>query len=139
MHKYKTGFTIIELMIVVAVIGILASVAYPSYTNYVKRGKIAEATSTLSELRLRAEKFFADNRTYAGFPDVINGTRYFTYTCPTKTATTFQCNAVGIAGQGMGGFTYTINESNVRTSAFVGQAGWNNSATCWVLKAGDSC
>jgi len=49
------GFTLIELMITVAVVGILAAVAFPSYTNYIRRGKIAEAQSTLSDLRLRAE------------------------------------------------------------------------------------
>ena len=63
MHKAH-GFTLIELMVTVAIVAILGSIALPAYNQYVQRGKITEATSSLSELRLRAEKFFADNRTY---------------------------------------------------------------------------
>ncbi|HUN69271.1 MAG TPA: type IV pilin protein [Burkholderiales bacterium] len=146
----QAGFTLMELLITVTVIGILAAVAIPTYTDYTKRAKITEATSGLSELRLRAEKYFADNRRYTaaaggstvGFNTVISGARYFTYDCNAPTAptdTSFTCTATGAAGQGMTGFVYTINESNVRTSTFTGQTGWNNSTTCWVTKKGDSC
>jgi type IV pilus assembly protein PilE len=137
-HGKQRGFTLIELMITVVVIAILASIAVPAYNDYVRRGKITEATSGLSELRLRAEKFFADNRTYVGFNQTVQA-RYFTFSCPTVTAAAFTCQAVGVANQGMSGFTYTINESNTRTSAFTGLSGWNNSSTCWVTKKGDSC
>ena len=133
------GFTLIEVMIVVAIVAVLAAVALPAYQEYVLRGKITEATATLSDLRLRAEKFFADNRTYVGFNTATPGARYFTFTCPVITATTFTCQAAGIAGQGMGDFTYTVNESNVRTSAFNSRPGWVNSGTCWAIKKGESC
>jgi type IV pilus assembly protein PilE len=135
------GFTLIELMITVAVIAILAAVALPSYTNYIRRGKIAEATSNLSELRLRAEKSFADNRAYNAAAwdtaPALNA-RYFTYSCA-RAASTYTCTATGIATEGMGGFVYTINESNTRQSTFTGVSGWNNSTTCWVTRKGESC
>lgn len=137
--KRIVGFTLIELMIVVAIIGFLAAIALPMYTDYIRRGKITEATSSLSELRLRAEKWFADNRTYVGFTQTINNARYFTFACVTPTATTFTCTATGIGTQGMTGFQYTINEANVRGSTFTGLSGWNNSTTCWVTKQGESC
>lgn len=140
------GFTLIELMITIAVIAILSAIALPSYTNYVRRGKLAEAASSLSELRLRAEKYFADNRTYqnaggtdVGFSEAITGARYFTYNCTTTAASNFTCTATGVAAEGMPGFSYTINESNSRTSTFTGLTGWNNSGTCWVMKKGETC
>jgi type IV pilus assembly protein PilE len=58
------GFTLIELMITVVVIGILAAVAYPSYTDYIRRGKISQATSELSAMRVRLEQYYQDNRNY---------------------------------------------------------------------------
>lgn len=132
------GFTLIEILIVVVIIAILVAIALPSYQEYVLRGKITEATSTLSDLRLRAEKFFGDNRTYVGFNTATPGTRYFTYACVTA-ATTFTCTASGVANEGMSDFTYTVNESNVRTSAFNGRPGWIDSGTCWASKKSESC
>ena len=143
MHQAR-GFTLIELLIAVAVVAILGAIALPSYQNYVQRGKITEATSSLSELRLRAEKYFADNRTYqnagatdVGFNETITGARYFTYDCTSASAVAFTCTATGATG--MTGFQYTINQANVRTSTFTGLSGWNNSGTCWVTKKGESC
>jgi prepilin-type N-terminal cleavage/methylation domain-containing protein len=136
--RIARGFTLIELMIVVVVIAVLAAIAFPAYTNYIQRSKITEATSSLSELRLRAEKRFADNRAYTGFNTAIQNAKYFTYGCVVN-ANDFLCTATGVGNQAMGGFVYTINESNVRTSTFTGQPGWNNSTTCWVTKKGESC
>lgn len=137
MRKAK-GFTLIEVMVVVVIVAILAAIALPSYREYILRGKITEASSSLSELRLRAEKWFADNRKYTGFNTTINGARYFTYSCPTLTDTAFTCQAVGNASEGMTGFTYTINESNVRQTT-AAPTGWNTSTTCWITKKGESC
>ena len=138
------GFSLIELLVTVAIVGILAAVAIPGYRDYVQRGKITEAQSTLSALRLGAEKWFSDNRSYvAGTPDwrTVTGTRYFTYDCntPAITATTYTCTATGVAGEGMTGFKFTINESNVRTSTFTSVPGWNSSTTCWVKRKGETC
>ena len=66
--KVQKGFTLIELMIVVAIIGILATIALPAYSNYVRSGKATEATSTLASARVQMEQHFQDNRTYVGGP-----------------------------------------------------------------------
>ncbi|MGZ8261563.1 MAG: type IV pilin protein, partial [Methylotenera sp.] len=109
-------------MIVVAIIGILSAIAMPSYTNYVKHGKAAEATSTLADLRVKMEQYYQDNRTYVGGACApASGDKYFTYTCsvvPTASAYTLQ--AAGKAGEKMDGFNFTVDQSNAKTSKYDG-------------------
>ena len=76
----QRGFTLIELMIVIAVIAILAAIALPSYNDYIRRGKIAEGTSGLADLRVKMEQWYQDNRTYVGGPCTTTS-RYFTFAC----------------------------------------------------------
>ena len=147
MRRYA-GFTLIEVMIVVAIVGILATVGYPAYTDYVRRGKIAEAVSTLADARAKLEQYFLDNRTYVGAdaanmpcnPTVLNaGKKSFTYTCANLGVGTYDLNAAGKTSDGMNAFTYTINQANVRTSTVTGLSGWTGNATCWVTKKGGIC
>ena len=60
----RRGFTLIELMITVAIIGILASVAYPSYVSYLRRSHRADAQGYLMDLAQRQQQFFTDNRIF---------------------------------------------------------------------------
>jgi len=135
----SAGFSLIELMVVVAVIGILSAVAMPAYQDYVKRGKTQEATSTLSNLRVQMEQYYQDNRTYVGSTACSPGagaTKYFTYACsagPSLTAYTIM--ATGAATQDMSGYSYTIDQDNAKTSTVPGGAG----LTCWIASKGESC
>jgi type IV pilus assembly protein PilE len=143
--KDAKGFTLIELMIVVAVIAILSTFAIPAYNDYVIRGKLVDATTQLSDGRIKMEQFYQDYNAYntstGGTPpcDSIPKTKYFTYNC-TYTVATYVITAASNAGQGLGAagdYTYTINESNAKaTTKFAGQA---MAATCWLMKKGDSC
>ena len=143
MSKYR-GFTLIELMIAVVIVAILAAVALPSYNNYVRRGKIAEATANLSMMRVKLEQHYQDNRTYAtacvaGTVAPLpsgNDAKYFTYTCPTKDATSFVVQADGVGD--MAGFTYTIDQTNLRKTVSTGWGTCANTA-CWVVRQDCSC
>ncbi|WP_018865515.1 MULTISPECIES: type IV pilin protein [unclassified Thioalkalivibrio] len=64
-HARMSGFTLIEVMIVVAVIGILAAIAYPAYQNYVLKAQRADAHDALMSIQLAQERFRANNPTYA--------------------------------------------------------------------------
>lgn len=142
--KIARGFTLIELLIVIAIIGVIAAIAVPQYGDYVTRGKLSEAFATLSEHRVKMEQFFQDNRTYvsacqAGSIAATPTGRYFTYSCGTPTATTFTITATGVAAQGTGGFVYTINQANTRTTTGVA-TGWNGAGSnCWVNNKGGGC
>jgi type IV pilus assembly protein PilE len=60
----SSGFTLIELMIVVAIVAILASVALPAYHDYIRRGQLPEAFSALSDYRVKLEQYYQDHRNY---------------------------------------------------------------------------
>ena len=129
----QRGFTLIELMIVVAIIGFLASIALPAYSNYVKKGKAAEATSALADARVRMEQFYQDNRTYEGGPCPAAG-KAFTYAC-TLAASTYTIKATGTSAEGMSGFTFSVDQNNAKKSKYDGSA----EANCWLTSKGGSC
>lgn len=66
-RNLNTGFTLMELMIVVAIIGILASIAYPSYTNSITKGRRAEGRTALAELMQQQERFMTQTNSYCAF------------------------------------------------------------------------
>lgn len=141
------GFTLIEVMIVVAIVGILAAVAYPSYTDYVRRSRIAEATGDLSAVRVRLEQYYQDNRNYgstaANCPVALPnaGNKPFTYSCTwgaTASNQSFLLQATGTAGGAMDGYTFTLDNANTRrTTAFAGAAGLP--VDCWMTQRGSAC
>lgn len=144
--RRQTGFTLIELMIAVAIVGILSAVALPAYNDYILRGKLIEASTTLSTVRANMEQYYQDNRTYlsgtapitspcAALPALKN----FSLTCPTLTASTYTITATGTAGV-PSQFIYTIDQTGTQTSKV--STAWDSTATtfqCWIMKKGATC
>ncbi len=138
-YNDQRAFTLIELMVTVAIIGILAAVALPAYSEYLARGRIPDATARLATLQVQMEQYFQDNRTYVGAPACSSdssSSKNFDFECSGTTATTYVLSATG--KDSMSGFTYSVNQANVKATSSV-PSGWTSSATCWVTKKDGSC
>lgn len=65
MNIYKTnGFTLVELMIVIAILGIVSAIAIPAYTGYIATARMTEAKNNIAALKLAEEEFFLENNSY---------------------------------------------------------------------------
>jgi type IV pilus assembly protein PilE len=138
----QAGFTLIELMVTVAIVAILAAVAVPAYTDYVTRGKIPEATSTLASMRIQMEQYYQDNRNYnaddasCGVSNPASGN--FSYSC-TGTNQTYKIVATGVASRGMTGFSYSIDQAGTRKTEDLPDGWGTPPASCWAVKKGGGC
>jgi len=141
----NTGFTLVEMLIVIAMIGVLAGLAIPAYQEYSTRGKIPDATSNLALQQSKMEQWFQDQRSYldgAACGGVAatdsKSSSYFTFTC-SATATTFLLTATGNTSSPMAGFVYTVDQDNLRKTTGVPN-GWTlPTGDCWVTKKGGIC
>ena len=142
-HRRTVGFTLIEVLIAIAIVAILAAVAIPAYTDYLRRGQVQEAVANLADLRVKLEQYYQDMRTYenSGACAVTlpsGGDLRFNYTCEAQAYSGVAGQAFRLRARGSGlteGLEYTINESGERSTACIGCA-WRFTAPIgnWVVR-----
>ncbi|MFG6446900.1 type IV pilin protein [Roseateles sp. BYS180W] len=140
------GFTLMEVMITVAIVGILAAIALPSYQDYVLRGHLVDASTGLSTVAAQMERHYQDNRSYAtvgAFTSPCQGRtaertfNHFVVSCAEDpTALTFRLQAVGSGPTA--GFVYTLDQAGGRSTTSA-RTGWNSCASKWILRKGEPC
>ncbi|WP_323164781.1 type IV pilin protein [Pseudomonas atacamensis] len=131
MRRTSRGFTLIEIMIVIAIIGIILTISIPSYNEYVKKGRRAEVVSLLSEQAQTLERFYTRNNVYTGVTGLSAGNDFYTIT-PTLTDQTFLLTAVRKTGSAMatdkcGDFTLTNTGVRSMNNAITGVT----AKDCW--------
>jgi type IV pilus assembly protein PilE len=129
------GFTLIEVLITVAIVAILTSIALPAYTSYVTRSRLPVALDALSSVATRMEQRYQDTGSYANgancgvaLPAVAN----FALTCALADAgQSYTATATGTGN--VSGYAYTINQLGVRATTAHPKG---TMATCWTLRGG---
>ena len=117
------GFTLIELMIVVTIVGILAMVAYPSYQDSVRKSRRADAIAALGAAQLAQEKYRANNAAYGSAADIglaaNSPNSYYAMTVAGTSATAYIITATGQNGQNRdtGCTAITVNEASIFSPA----------------------
>lgn len=138
----KNGFTLVELMITVAVVAILAMIAIPSYTQYVRRGNRTDATKTLTLDAQALERCYSQTFSYAACPGAAAGAApsvegKYTVTIaipdPAQAAPSYIISAVPAAGSSQAGDaacqSFSLNTANTQLAKDSGGAA--NTQTCW--------
>jgi type IV pilus assembly protein PilE len=151
-RRAAMGFTLIEVMIVVAIIGILAAIAYPSYREYIMRGRMVDGTNGLAEMRARMERHFQDNRDYQNVPgfnspcNVAQTYGDFVVTCAAVGPTTYRLEARATAGTIVDGFVFAVDEQDRRGTVAPAGSGWTSCPLNppgqigrWITKKGVPC
>lgn len=143
--RTQRGFTLVELMIVVAIMAILATIAYPSYVDYMIRARLVDARTGLVSLQADLERHYQDNRSYlttgtfvspCGRPEADRTFGQFVVSCADLKAGAYLLEATG--RNLVAGFRLTVNEQGLRQTISV-PPGWSTCISGWVVRRGSVC
>ncbi len=130
MRKKISGFTLIEVMIVVVIMGVLVAIAYPAYTNHMLRARRADGQAALLNLSALMESYFTENNTYVGATPAALGITtasqqgYYNVSVTSATATSYTITAApqGVQTADTTCGSLTLTNTNVKGP---------NPSTCW--------
>ena len=136
MMKKNSGFTLIELMVVIAIIGVISTIAYPSYDSYINKSRRADAKVGLQKLADKQERYYLQNNVYT--TDIAGGLNtsatsdegYYTFVVGSASVSGFEitATAVGIQTNDVNCETLTLSSTGLKT-ATAGTGG--DSTKCW--------
>ena len=137
----SAGFTLIELMITVAILGVISSIAFPAYTSYVVRGKRTECRSAITQVMQQQERAYTQTNTYGTYTAVTTPNTFLTFSGDTSAASACALSAescgsgISLAScvlvRGTPNFTDTeVNQITMRSDGTKSCTG-TNTAKCW--------
>ena len=127
------GFTLIELMVVVAIIGIMGAIAYPSYDSYMKKSRRSDAKVALQKMADKQERFYLQNNTYTTNTANVGGTgtekNYYLLSIASADVNGFALTATAVPGEAQA--TDTTTNHGDCTVMQLTAAGAKTPDLCW--------
>jgi len=134
LRRHAHGFTLIELMIAVLIVGIIAAIAYPSYQQHVYKARRAEAKAAITDVAQKLERWYSNQLTYVDGPTVPTQTpQYYSLAVNIVSTTQYTITATPIAGKAQAGDTqcasFKMNQSMIKSAK--DNQGNDTTSACW--------